>query len=86
MKLKSGFIVHSSSNETILVPGGGSEFSGIVKGNATLGEILALLKTDISERELVRAMHSRFEAPEESIARDVKKALAELRDIGALDE
>ena len=86
MKLKSGFIVHSSSNETILVPVGGSEFSGIVKGNATLGEILALLKTDISERELVRVMHSRFEAPEEIIARDVKKALAELRDIGALDE
>ncbi len=86
MKLKSGFIVHSSNNETILVPVGGSEFSGIVKGNETLGEILALLKTDISESELVRAMQSRFEAPEDVIVADVRKAVSELRAIGALDE
>ena len=86
MKLKSDFIVHSSNHETILVPIGGSDFSGIVKGNATLGEILDLLKADVSESELVKALRERFDVSEDIIARDVKKALDELRAIGALDE
>ena len=86
MKLKSDFIIHSSNRETILVPVGGAEFSGIVKGNATLDAILDLLKQDTDEEKIVTAMQARFDAPEEVIAADVKKALSELSRIGALDE
>jgi hypothetical protein len=57
-----------------------------VRGNKTLGAILALLKEDTTEEAIVAAMKERFDAPEDVIARDVKKALAELRKIGALDE
>ena len=86
MKLKSDFIIHSSNRETILVPVGGTEFSGIVKGNATLDAILELLKQDTDESAIIAAMKARFDAPEEVIKADVKKALEELRTIGALDE
>ncbi len=65
---------------------GTAGFSGLVKGNKTLGAILELLKKDTSEKEIVAAMKARYDASEEIIARDVKKALAELRKIGALEE
>ena len=86
MKLKDGFIPYDSGDEALLVPAGGAGFSGLVRGNKTLGAILSLLGKDTTEAELVAAMGRRFDAPEEAIARDVKRALAELRKIGALDE
>ena len=86
MKLSKDFIVHKNGSEALLVPVGGTAFSGIVKGNATFGEILSLLEEDTCEADLCAAMAERFDAPEETIARDVEKALSELRAIGALDE
>ena len=86
MKLKKEFITHDTSAESLLVPTGAAAFSGLVKGNKTLGAILVELKQDTTEVEIVGALKARFDAPEEIIARDVKKALSELRKIGALDE
>ncbi len=70
----------------MLVPLGGAAFSGIVRGNQTLGAVLELLKTETSEAAIVDAMRARFDAPEGAVERDVAKALAELRKIGAIDE
>ena len=86
MKLKNGFIPHDTGNESLLIPAGGAGFSGLVKGNKTLGAILELLKEDTTEEALIRAMLSRFDAPEDVITADVQKALTELQKIGALDE
>ncbi len=86
MKLKKEFITHDTGSESLLVPTGGAAFSGLVRGNKTLGAILALLKQDTTVEEIVAAMKQRFDAPEDIITRDVKMALSELRNIGALDE
>lgn len=86
MKLKNAFITHDAGTESLLVPTGEAEFSGLVKGNRTLGIILELLKKDTTEEEIVTAMTERFDAPKEIIARDVRKAISELRKIGAIDE
>ena len=86
MKLKKEFITHDTGTESILVPTGKAGFAGLVKGNKTLGAILELLRQDTTEADIVAAMKERFDAPEEIIARDVKKALSELRKIGAIDE
>ncbi len=86
MKLKKTFIVHNTGSESLLVPTGGAGFSGLVRGNETMGAILSLLKEDITEEAVVSAMAAKYDAPEERIARDVKKVLSELRNIGALDE
>ena len=86
MKLKEGFIVHQENDESLLVPVGDMEFSGLVRGNNTLGVILELLKNDTTEEALIAAMKDRFEAPEGAIENDVKKTLGELRKIGALEE
>ena len=86
MKLKKEFITHDTGTESMLVPTGKAGFAGLVKGNKTLGAILELLRQDTTEADIVAAMKERFDAPEEIIARDVKKALSELRKIGAIDE
>lgn len=85
MKLKKEYIVHKTDGESMLVPVGGAEFAGLVRGNKTLGVILELLKEETTEEKIVAAMKQRFNAPEEVIARDVKKAVSELRRIGAID-
>lgn len=86
MKLKKEFITHNTQNESLLVPTGSADFSGIVRGNKTLGAILGLLKTETTEAEVIEAMKERFDAPEEKIASDVRKVIDELRKIGAIDE
>ena len=86
MRLKSDFIFHETEDESLLVPAGGAGFSGLVKGNKTLGAILTLLKEETTEEALLETMCARFDAPRDVIAADVGKALTELRAIGALDE
>ena len=87
MKLKETFIVHEDEAGTLLVPTGAVPFKGLVRGNRTLGEILNLLKEEITEENLLEMMAARFGgAPQDILERDVRKALAELRKIGALDE
>ncbi len=85
MKLKQGFITHEIAGESMLVPTGSAAFSGLVRGNKTLGAIMELLKTNTTEAEIVAALKARFDAPEGAVENDVKKALAELRKIGAID-
>ena len=86
MKLNKGFITYDTDSESMLIPSGSVSFSGLVKGNRTLGAILSLLKEETTEAEIIASMKNRFDAPEEVIASDVAKVLSELRSIGALDE
>ena len=86
MKLKEEFIIHKTESETVLVPVGGAAFAGIVKGNATLGDILELLREDTTAEAVKAAMLEKYEAPADAVSRDVEKVLSELRGIGALDE
>ena len=86
MKLRKEFLVHSGDGESILVPAGGAEFSGIVKGNATFGEILSLLKDEITESQIITEMCAKYDAPEDTITKDVRRILDTLRKINALEE
>ena len=85
MKLKEEFVVHNTGSEIVIVGTGNSGFSGVVRGNNTLGAILELLSEDVREEEIVSAMKARFEAPAGAIERDVSRAIGELRRIGAID-
>ena len=86
MRMRKDFITYCSEGETLLVSAGTEGFAGVVKGNKTLGAILELLGNDTTEQEIIAAMKARFDAPEEIISRDVQKALAGLRGIGAIEE
>lgn len=85
MKLKEGFIVHDVDNESMLIATGEVQFSGIVKGNKMLGEVLSYMKVDTTEAEIVRKMRAKYDAPEGKIEADVKRVVTELRKIGAIE-
>ena len=85
MKLKKDFIVHEAGKETMLVATGKAHFSGLVKGNKMLGEILSLMKEDTTEAEIVRRVREKYEAPEGKIEADVHKVVTEFRKIGAIE-
>mgnify|MGYP002869973716 CR=1 FL=1 len=86
MKLKKDFITHNAGEEYMLVSAGNASFSGMVKGNKTVGEIFELLKTSTTEAEIVKTLRSRYDAPEGVIEKDVRKVLTELKNIGALEK
>ncbi len=86
MKLNPNYIVHQTADEVMLVPTGKAEFSGLVRGNQTLGYILEQLKAETTAEVILAAMKARWDVPEEDAARDLKQALDELKKIGALDE
>ncbi len=86
MKLNRNFLLHTINEETLLVPTGKAEFSGIVRGNKTLGLVLEQLKTDTTEEKIVSAIRAQYDAPEGVVENDVRTVLDRLRGIGALDE
>ena len=86
MKLNKNFLVHKTGKETVIVPTGNAGFSGVVKGNETLGIILDYLKKDISESEIIDKMSEEFDVSREVIERDVRETVNRLRKIGAIDE
>ena len=86
MKLSSDYLSHTIGDESVLVPSGRASFSGMVRGNRTLGVVLDLLRNDTTEEAIVAAMKERFSAPEGVIERDVSETLQKLREIGAIEE
>ena len=86
MKLNKDFMLHNTGDDSVLVPVGGSAFSGVVRGNKTVGAMLELLKEGTTEDAMVDALKSRFNAPDGAIEEDVKRILSELREIGAIDD
>ncbi len=86
MKIKSTFIRHDSDDETMLIPTGNESFSGLVRGNKTMGAIIDLLAEDTTEDAVVKAMMDKYDAPEDKIRADVCKVIESLKQVGALDD
>lgn len=86
MKLKEGFLTHTTGGTQYLVPVGSTQFSGLVRSNATAAMIVDALKQETSAEAIVELLLARYDAPREKIAADVARILDTLRQIGALDE
>ena len=86
MKLKYDLIEKEIDGTTFLVPVGEGSFSGMIRSNNTAAYIVELLKEEISPEGVVDKMCTKYDAPRETIARDVGKILDNLKRINALDE
>ncbi|MBR2673989.1 MAG: PqqD family protein [Mogibacterium sp.] len=89
MKLKDDYIVYQASSEESIAVATGDEadnFNGLLRANKTAGEILELLRNDITEEEIVQALLDRYDAAEEEIREGVKECLDSLRKVSALEE
>lgn len=85
MKLKKEFISHSANGENMMIDVSG-KFSGLVKINSTANYIVNLLKDDITEKQIIENMLSKYDVSQEQLSKDVRKVIESLRSIGALDE
>ncbi len=86
MKLKSSFVTQMIDDTQFRVPLGSEQFHGIVRNNATAAFIVDQLKNDTTKEAIIDAMCAQYDAPRETIAADVEKALNTLRSVGALEE
>ena len=86
MKIRDTFLIHESDGESMLVPTGKAEFSGLVRGNRTFGEILNLLRKETTEERIITELIGKYPEAGETIRADVRRALEKLRMIGALAE
>ena len=86
MKLKSSFITQDIDGTQFLVAVGAGDFNGIVKSNKTAAFIVDCLKKETTEEEIVETMLKEYDAPRETIEKDVKTVLDTLRSVRALEE
>ena len=86
MKLKSSFITQDIDGTQFLVAVGAGDFNGIVKSNKTAAFIVDCLKKETTEEEIVETMLKEYDAPRETIEKDVKTVLDTLRSVHALEE
>ena len=85
MKLNSDFVTHTSGDEQLMISVGGS-FNGIVRSNSTAAKIIELLAKETTEEKIVDALLEIYEVTREKVSSDVKRIIADLRKIGAIDE
>ena len=86
MKLNNAFLTHDDGDQKLLVSTGASKFSGLVRSNATAGFIIGCLENETTEAEIVEKMQQKYNGPKEAMESDVKKIIAQLRKIGAIDD
>lgn len=88
MKLKEGFILHTTGGEHMMVATGklAKKFSGLVRNNDTAQIILEQLQKDTTEQAIVDAMMEQYDAPRQVVEKDVHTVLEQLRGEGFLDE
>ena len=60
------------------------QFHGLVRSNETAAFIVNCLKKETTEEAIVEAMLEQYDAPRETVARDVHRVVEQLRQIGAL--
>ena len=86
MKLKEGFILHSSGDDHLMVATGeaAESFSGLVRSNETAQFILNLLQNEISEEQILDAMEKEYDAPRNVLAVDLDEIVAQLESAGFL--
>ena len=86
IKLRPDFVLQQVDGASFLVPVGGEAFGGILRGNATLGFILELLREDTDGEAVLDAMCARYDAPRDQMGEDLAEILCKLRQVGALEE
>ena len=85
MKLKRSFITHDTEGEQMLIDVS-SSFAGLIRSNRTAAFIVDCLKEDTTEEKIVDAMYAKYDAPRETLERDVQAVIARLRKVGAIEE
>ncbi len=85
MKLNKNFLVNKTGNDTVIIPTGNAECSGVVRENKIFGVILDWLKRNITEQQNIYKMTEKYDAPYSEIEKNVFSIIIGMRKIGAID-
>ena len=88
MKLKYNFVTNEVADKIVAVAVGGDleKFNGFIKMNDTGAYIFNMLKSDVTEEEIVAAMKKDYEdAAEEEIRETVSEFVGKLKEAGVLE-
>ena len=80
MRLKQHFECMPVMHMTVAVPMDNGSFRGVLRLNKTAAAIVELLKEETSEEAIVDALAERFDAPRDTLAKDVERVIAMLRE------
>ena len=89
MRIKAEYVVYDAKDGEKLAVATGDEiknFSGLIRANKSASVILDCLAQETTEEAIVDALAARFDAPRETLAKDVASVLDTLRGINALVE
>ncbi len=86
MKLKDSFITYENDRDDNILMDSASDFSGIVHSNRTAAFIIECLKTDTTESEIADKMMKKYDVNKDVVTEDIKRIIAKLKGIGAIDE
>ena len=86
MKLNPNFIAQTIEDTQFLVPVGQGAFHGLVRSNSTVAFIVDCLKEDTTREQIVEAVYAKYDAPKETITKDVERIISSLKEIGAIIE
>lgn len=88
MKLKYNFVTNEVADKIVAVAVGGDleKFNGFIKMNDTGAYIFNMLKSDVTEEEIVAAMKKDYEdAAEEEIRETVSEFVGKLKEADMLE-
>ena len=83
MKLKSTFITHNSGNEQLMISAGG-DFNGMVRSNSTAGEIIDMMKKEITREEIIAAMLEKYADRADVTREELELCLADIAELKRL--
>jgi len=87
MRVKDGFILRKVGKQYVVVATGevSKQFNGMIRLDESGAYAFELLKKDISEQELLRALAEKYSMEEAALIQDVKHFLEVLKEENALD-
>ena len=88
MRLKDDFILHNTGDDFVIIATGevAKNFNGMIKLNNMGGEIVTLLKNEITEEEVVKAIVDKYEVDYDTAKEDITNLLSSLRKVGIIVE
>ena len=88
MKLKKGFVLHTSGSENLMVAVGKAtrEFSGMVRSNETAQFLLKHMEKEVTEEQLTEALMREYDVDRSTAARDVHRFAEKMQKEGFLED
>ena len=84
MKLRKEYVTHNDGEQQMMVDTS-AKFSGLIRNNKTAAYIVDLLKSEITEEQIVAKMLEKYNVEESVLKKDVRRILDTLRSVGAID-